>query len=377
MDNVTKLLDAGEEVDLCFLDFSKAFDVVNHRVVCAKLESLGVHPKVTAWTTSFLANRSLRVKLESSLSAEVPAPSGVPQGSVIGPLLFLVMVNDLPEVVNQFCLLFADDTKIGGRSVQREVIQADLLAVDAWAGRNGMLLNASKSQHMHIGGTPSSPLLLPDENGTLIPLPLVSSAKDLGIMIDSSLKPTTQVDSAVAKARSALAFISRTFERLTPDIFLPAYSALVRPLLEYCVQAWAPYTARDIEKMEKVQAAATRRVPGLKGLTYVERLRRLNLFSLERRRLRGDLIWTFKLIRGFAQLDPSSLFSFRRSTHLRGHPYMLEKPRVQTTIRQHSFAVRVVNPWNSLPADVVTAPSIEVFKAKLDRHWSATFPDLS
>lgn len=112
MNNFTKLLDACEEVDQCFIELSKAFGLVNHHVVLVKLESVAMHPDVIAWTTSFLACRSLRVKLESSLSDELPVPIRVPHGSITGSLLVLVMVSVLLMVVSQLCLHLVDDTKI-------------------------------------------------------------------------------------------------------------------------------------------------------------------------------------------------------------------------------------------------------------------------
>lgn len=239
-----------------------------------------------------------------------------------------------------------------------------------------MFLNASKSQHLHFGPSPPPTLLFPDENGIEVPLPQVMATKDLGVIVQSTLSPRAQVDAAVAKARSMLAFMRRTFERISPEIFLPVYSALVRPPLEYCVQAWSPNSARDIDAIEKVQEIATRSIPGFSRLSYIERLRRLKLFSLRRRRLRGDLIETFKIINGFVSVNTNDFFAFRRSQNLRGHPFTLAKPRVLTSIRQQTFAVRVINSWNLLPTEVVMAPSIDCFKARLDRVWHSVFPDL-
>lgn len=135
-------------------------------------------------------------------------------------------------------------------------IKADFFAVDAWAEQNSILHNASKSQRLQVGGLPPISIIIENDTGTPVPLPMVSSDMDLRIMIDLSLKLTIQVDVAVVKARDTLTLISRTFEWLTADIFLPAYSALAKPLLESYVQAWILYTTRDVGKLEKLQAAA-------------------------------------------------------------------------------------------------------------------------
>ena len=153
--------------------------------------------------------------------------------------------------------------------------------------------------------------------------------------------------------------------------FLILYKTYVRPHLEYCIQAWSPYLVRDIDCLEQVQRVATRSVRGLKGCTYEERLKRLGLLSLKKRRLRGDLIEVFKMITGRERIDCSRFFQSAPTQHqLRGHTMKLYKPRARLRVRQMFFSHRIVDDWNSLPQSVIEAPSVCAFKSRLDRHWN-------
>ena len=147
------------------------------------------------------------------------------------------------------------------------------------------------------------------------------------------------------------------------------YSSLVRPHLEYAVQAWSPYFRKDIDELEKVQRRMTKLVPELKDLPYEERYRRFKVTSLEKRRIRGDLIETFKLIHGYENVNREIFFELADS-NTRSNTFKLKKREcIRTVTRANSFGVRVVNTWNALPENVVSAPSISVFKQRLDEHW--------
>ncbi len=171
--------------------------------------------------------------------------------------------------------------------------------------------------------------------------------------------------------------MQRAFSRLTPATFLPAYCALMRPLIEYCSQAWAPILLGDIEKMEKVQKLAVRFVPGFKNLPYHVALQRLGLFSMARRRLRGMLIEVYKIMNGGTRLNPLDLFQFRpQDRSMRGHPLTLVKSTATKAARAGFFTVAVITPWNKLSAEVVMAPRLDSFRARLDDAWSTVFPEL-
>ena len=160
-----------------------------------------------------------------------------------------------------------------------------------------------------------------------------------------------------------------------PYVLLPLYKVHVKPHLEYCVQAWCPSLIKDKTLLEKVQRCFTRMFPSLRLMPYEKRLRELDLFSLERRRLRGNLIETFKILKGLVGTG-EHLFNLCRNTSLRGHSLKLEKMRASTSIRANFFSFRVVNAWNKLPQGVITVNTINDFKMKLDRCWPHLFPEL-
>ena len=157
---------------------------------------------------------------------------------------------------------------------------------------------------------------------------------------------------------------------------MPLYKAYVRPHLEYAVQAWRPNLRGDIDQLERVQRSFTRMFASLRTLSYPERLRLLKLFSLERRRARGDLIEVFKELKGLSDMGDRQLFQLSTSPELRGHSLKLAKPRAQTSVRQNSFALRVINSWNRLPQEVIDCDTVDTFKRKLDECWHTTFPNL-
>ena len=161
--------------------------------------------------------------------------------------------------------------------------------------------------------------------------------------------------------------IRKGIENKTANIILPLYKSMVRPHLEYCVQFWSPHLQKDIVEMEKVQKRATKMITGLGNLPYEERLRRLGLFSLEKRRLRGDMIETYKIMHGKDRVEKERLFSLSHNTRTRGHPLKLSVGRVRTDKRKYFFTHRVISLWNSLPQEVVMASGLDAFKKGLDK----------
>ena len=367
---ITKILDSRQAADVVFIDFSKAFDSVNHRLLKAKLISVGINPNLVTWIEAFLAERTFQVLVNDAKSPTARAESGVPQGSVLGPLLFLLYVNDIPSVVSSFCLLFADDVKLIAPRFDWQQLQEDLRTFHRWSSEWDLPINASKCAHLPIGRPP--PMIL-TFNPTVEGQEITESAivKDLGVLANTSFTPTSQCIAAASKARGMVHLIRRSFVEVTPRMFKPLYNTLVLPHLEYAVQAWCPYQTKDIDLLEKVQRMATRMVKGLRELRYEERLKALNLFSLERRRRRADLITCFNIHSG--RLDVPADFFFEPSLRegLRREGSRLRQPTARLNRRKFSFASRVVADWNRLPFTVTTATSTADFKRKLDACWDA------
>ena len=199
--------------------------------------------------------------------------------------------------------------------------------------------------------------------------------KDLGVQITSDFKPSVQCAEAAKRANRALYQLTKTVASRKPEVLVPLYKAYVRPHLEYCVQAWNPILVKDKKTLEAVQRRFTRLFGDIRSRPYFDRLKALNLFSMERRRLRGDLIVTFKIIKGFSETG-KQLFSLNTNLALRGHELKLLKPRAMTRLRANFISHRVINSWNKLPPKVVLATTVVAFKKLLDECWEALFPDL-
>jgi hypothetical protein len=357
----TSFYDEGLPFDVLYFDFKKAFDSVPHARLIYKLQSNGIVGKLCYWVEDFLKDRKQRVCINSTKSKWMNVTSGVPQGSVLGPVLFLLFVNDLPGAISTKCKLFADDTKVYHpilSLLDYENLQNDINNLTMWSNQWLLGFNEDKCKVLHVGN--HNPCHNYFMNGKM--LNSVCEEKDLGVLITNKLSFSKHIAKAAAKANSVLGMIRRAFTYIDKESFLVLYKSYVRPHLEYCVQVWSPYLEKDRSLLEKVQRRATKLVPGLQNLSYEDRLNELGLTTLENRRVRGDLIEMYKIMHGFEEIDPSTLFTRRRYNGLRGHELTCEVRRSHLNIRKFNFSNRVVGMWNSLPEHIVTSPDVNTFK---------------
>jgi len=227
-----------------------------------------------------------------------------------------------------------------------------------------MLFNVAKCGVVHIGHNN------PKENYTLggKQIDTLHEERDLGVIIDETLKCRKQCVKAVNAANATLGMIKRSFVNRERQTILTLYKSVVRPKLEYCIQAWRPHLAKDIELMERVQHRATKLISSLRKETYENRIKLLGLTTLETRRLRGDLIEAFKIMKGFEDISWNNFFKMSSSKQLRGHSLKLYKPSFRLDIRKYFFSQRVINEWNLLPDELMECTTVNNFKKKLDHH---------
>ena len=377
LDNWTEILDEGGSIDAVYMDFMKAFDKVPHRRLLTKIHHYGIQGDLRAWICQYLSNRQQRVGINGTYSDWQDVLSGIPQGSVLGPLLFVIYINDLPEILSEGteAFLFADDTKIFRRILGIEdchAIQSDLNRLLDWSQKWLLMFHPDKCKVLELGGRQDRNYKY-TMDGTL--LEHVESEKDIGVEIDNKLKFNKHVSNKVNKANTVLGVIRRSFKHLDPPTFTTLFKSLVRPILEYANPVWSPHLKKDILAIENVQRRATKLLPGFKDLTYTERLQRLKLPTLVYRRLRGDVIEVYKLLnQKYDEAVAKGLLSLHsehceKPTRNRGHKQKLFKRRARLNLRQKFFSFRVVDVWNSLPTSVIEAPSVLSFERRLDKCW--------
>ena len=300
--------------------------------------------------------------------------SGIPQGSVLGPLLFVLFINDLPEAISESDMfLFADDLKLFKGIFKMEdchKLQQDLEQVHEWTDKSLLRFHPDKCVKMRIG---KSEIYKQDYTlGSSPPIKLRDSdkEKDIGVVIDSNLSFESHMHEKINAANSVMGIIRRTFDFLDESTFLTLYKSLVRPHLEYANQVWAPNLQKHVTALENVQRRATKLVPGLRDLSYEERLRKVKLPSLAYRRLRGDMIELFKIISGkYDTTVCADMFQFVEG-FTRGHKYKIFKVRSHNSLRQNSFTLRTINTWNALPSSVIDSQTVMQFEKKLDYCWA-------
>jgi hypothetical protein len=374
LDEWTKILDSGGCVDTVYCDFMKAFDTVPHGRLGQMLQHYGVKGPVLSWIKDFLRDRRQRVIVNGAKSEWHAVLSGIPQGSVLGPVLFVIYINTLPSTAEfSKIFLFADDTKILKEVKEQEdcdKLQKDLDNMYEWTQQSLLKFHPDKCVSMRIGKTKLEETVY-TMGPQKAPLRRSSVEKDIGVFIDDKLNFDEHINNKVNKANSMMGIIRRSFEFLNEQTFKLLYKALVRPHLEYANQVWSPALKRQEIMVENVQRRATKLIPGYKELSYEDRLRKLGIPTLKYRRARGDMIELYKILTGKYDKKVSDFIPLSKvEKGTRGHNYKIEKQPFRLNVRKNSFVCRSTDIWNKLPANIVNAPSTQAFESRLDKHWA-------
>ena len=338
-------LDNGNEVDLIyFVRHSTQYHM--HSRLLIKLQSFGITGNTLAIIENFLTNRWMAVRVGDSMARWRSVLSEVPQGSVIGPLLFALFINDLPESVKSAVKLFADDVKLIGDANDLAGIQDDLDSISTWKNDWCMEFNSEKCTVMHIGKNDTSQRYHLEENELVI----VGTEKDLGVTFSESFDWSEHIEQSIGKANKTQAWILRNILSRDADVLLPLYKSTIRPHLKYCVQVWAPRTRygnwKVIMELENCQRKLTiKSIRGLEDLSYRDRLIKLGLTTVLERRARGDLIEIFKIESGFVAYGQHM---FRKGST--GRQFLLT-PATSSQSYQDQFKCRSTMYWNRLPLE--------------------------
>ena len=378
LDQIARNMDQGHQTDIILLDFSKAFDKVPHQRLLQKMAYYGVSGTTLSWIRDFLSHRTQSVVLEGHTSSPVDVVSGVPQGTVLGPLLFLAYINDLPQCTNSDARLFADDCLVY-RQIRNQgdadALQKDLTALEEWEHRWQMCFHPEKCTVIRISGRRQPRQTTYTLHGHQ--LEVVDRGKYLGITINQDLQWTCHIYNTIGKATRSLGFLRRNLGRCKPTVKATAYRTLIRPSIEYASSVWDPHQTTVIRDLEQVQRRAARFVfnqytdtsPGC----VTNLLEQLEWDSLQHRRTKHRLVLCYKVRNHLVDIDPAKYFTPGDSRTRGGHRY--RQPRTNKDTYRHSFFPRSVRDWNRLPETATAASSLEEFRAILDSvPWTQLEP---
>ena len=364
---------SNQVTNVVYTDISKAFDTVSHPKLISVLKNYGLNNSIITWIKNFLANRQQQVSIGNTLSKLLPVWSGVPQGSVLGPLLFIIYINDIKncsQILHPVgdLSLFADDAKFF--CTDENLLQSSLDLLTSWTQSRQLNLAEKKCKTLEIckpSKRQSTKFILNNHE-----LTSTSNIKDLGIYISSDLKWADQISFIYNKASVVSYQILKTFQTNNFSTFIKLYSTYIRPILEHNTSLWSPWLKKDILKLESVQRNYTRRIfmrCGISFFSYTDRLSKANLKSLQYRRSTFDLHLLYKIINNFTDLKFQNYFHFRTTNYnIRGKSTKIyPKHHFNDPQWTNSFFVRSTRLWNLLPDYICCAKSLSEFKTKLNK----------
>ena len=389
-EDLASVLDKGGRVDAVFLDFRKAFDTVDHAILMLKLWRCLGNVKIVNWVGDFLRGRVQSVKVNRKASQNIRVTSGVPQGSVLGPLLFNIFVNDIANNISSNVRLFADDCVIYKEIItanDESVVQRDLDEISKWVSKNEMELNISKCTYLRFGKGKKEEVRNYSIGG--IQLKVVDNYKYLGVVFNKDLTWKDQVERVTKKGITSLNFVFRQLYGVDIKIKEQAYRSLIRPILEYATSVWDPYREGEIKEVEKVQRLAARRVTGYTKKWQIEKnkkgeevkvfvkpselVKQLGWDLLEKRRKDDRLCDYFRAMEGrggwkelYTKIEMD--MAERNCRRNNGRKVMLKSSRKD--VGKYSFMNRTGGEWNKLDGEVFRVndgqePSVHIFRRNM------------
>jgi hypothetical protein len=352
---ITRRIDQREPTSAVYFDFQKAFDKVPHQQLLQKLSSSGITGRTHQWIKSWLSGRKQRVVLNGQYSSEISVTSSVPQGSVLGPTLFLVFINDLTEKIQLPNYLYADDTKIIGSTAtiaDKRRLQDDIDNFLQWSLKWQMPVNVTKCKILPFGksgGLPGSDL------------ELTKCEKDLGVLISSNGKFNDHISKTVMKANRMIGMVKRSFKTRNPETLTSIYKRYILPILSYASPIWSPSYKTKIQELERAQKRFVRLLFGIGN--YTNNLAKIGLKSLEEQRKIDDLVLVHKIYHQKLPLLFSDYFDCSQTTHntRSASNKHLTTPKTNINKRSHYFAVRTIEWWNLIPLSMRECNSDKLF----------------
>ena len=367
--DLARNMSKGLQTDVIVTDFSKAFDKVPHRRLASKLEYYGIRGRTNTWISSFLADRYQKVVVEGDYSDTVSVDSGVPQGSVLGPVLFLIYINDIPDGISSGVRLFADDC-ILYRPINTQsdalALQADLDTLDRWCDTWLMDLNPIKCHTLRVHRSKSP--IIHDYKIQGVTLEAANNICYLGVTITSDLTWNRHIEQMANKANQTLGMIRRNLRNVPAAIKSKAYIALVRPKLEYASSVWDPHTQKNINTIEKVQRRAARFVCNsyFNKSSVTNMINTIGWPTLQHRRTVQRLCMLYKMSNHFIAIPATEYLqpAIRLTRGMHVQSYI----RIQATVNYYSFSFfpRTVAQWNALPLNAISASTPDTFRGVIN-----------
>ena len=383
--DIFEAIEEGTRVDTVFLDFSKAFDKVDHNILLQKIAEHKIKGKIGNWIKEFLKNRKFTVIANGEISEQEDVVSGVPQGTVLAAILFIIMISDINDEVKE-CIVrcFADDTRVSKKirdEEDKKKLQEALSIIYKWADDNLMVFNKDKFEQLTYGET-ENVTITSYKNPSNEDIRNSETVKDLGIITNKSMTFKEHIQSTVLACKRISGMIMRTFTTRDPEIMLKLFSTYIRSRIEYCCCIWSPNLQYEIDELERLQKTFTSKIEGMEEKDYHERLKLLNLYSLERRRERYLVIYAWQMIEGIKEnvLKLQSTNGRIRAIWSKPIRWSFRGKKIKHSSRSivhNSTAKRMERLFNCLPPYIrnIKGKTVDTFKRTLDK-WLQTIPDL-